>query len=39
MKVQLAKPDISQKEIDSVVEVMKTGILSIGPKIKDFEKR
>jgi perosamine synthetase len=39
MKVQLAKPDISQKEIDSVVEVMKSGILSIGPKVKEFEKK
>ena len=39
MEVQLAKPDISQKEIDSVVEVMKSGILSIGPKVREFEKR
>lgn len=39
MKVQLAKPDISQKEIDSVVEVMRSGILSIGPKIREFEKK
>lgn len=39
MKVQLAKPDIGQKEIDSVVEVMKSGILSIGPKVKEFEKK
>ncbi len=39
MKVQLAKPDIGQKEIDSVVEVMKSGILSIGPKVEEFEKK
>jgi perosamine synthetase len=39
MEVQLAKPDISQKEIDSVVEVMRSGILSIGPKVREFEKR
>ena len=39
MKVQLAKPDITQREIDAVVEVMKSGILSIGPKIKEFEKK
>jgi perosamine synthetase len=39
MKVQLAKPDISQTEIDSVVEVMKSGILSIGPKVREFEKK
>lgn len=39
MKIQLAKPDISQKEIDSVVEVLKSGILSIGPKVEEFEKK
>lgn len=39
MKVQLAKPDITQKEIDAVVEVMKSGILSIGPKIQEFERK
>ncbi|KRQ87435.1 putative pyridoxal phosphate-dependent aminotransferase EpsN [Caloramator mitchellensis] len=39
MKVQLAKPDITQREIDAVVEVMKSGILSIGPKIEEFERK
>ncbi|MDO6355568.1 DegT/DnrJ/EryC1/StrS family aminotransferase [Caloramator sp. CAR-1] len=39
MKVPLAKPDITQKEVDAVVEVMKSGILSIGPKIEEFEKK
>lgn len=39
MNIQLAKPDITQREIDAVVEVMKTGMLSIGPKIKEFEKK
>lgn len=39
MEVQLSKPDIGQKEIDSVVEVMKSGVLSIGPKVKEFEKK
>jgi len=39
MNVQLAKPDITQREIDAVMEVMKSGILSIGPKIKEFEKK
>jgi perosamine synthetase len=39
MKIQLAKPDITQKEIDAVVEVMKTGVLSIGPKITEFERK
>lgn len=38
MRIQLAKPDITQREIDTVVEVMKSGVLSIGPKILEFEK-
>jgi perosamine synthetase len=39
MKIQLAKPDITQREIDGVVAVLKSGILSIGPKITEFEKK
>lgn len=39
MKIQLAKPDITQVEIDAVVEVMKSGWLSIGPKVEEFEKK
>lgn len=39
MKVQLAKPDITKREMDAVMEVMKSDILSIGPKIKEFEKK
>lgn len=39
MKIQLAKPDITQAEIDAVVEVMKSGWLSIGPKVEEFEKK
>ncbi len=36
--VPLAKPYITDKEIDYVTEVMKSGILSIGPRIEQFEK-
>lgn len=39
MKVQLAKPDITEREIDAVVEVLKSGVLSIGPKIEEFERK
>jgi len=39
MNIQLAKPDITQKEIDAVIEVLNSGILSIGPKIKEFERK
>ncbi|MCT4619045.1 MAG: DegT/DnrJ/EryC1/StrS family aminotransferase [Marinisporobacter sp.] len=38
MNIPLAKPDITQREIDAVTEVLKSGILSIGPKIEEFEK-
>ncbi|MCT4593954.1 MAG: DegT/DnrJ/EryC1/StrS family aminotransferase [Anaeromicrobium sp.] len=37
-KIPLAKPDITQKEIDAVTDVLKSGILSIGPKVEEFEK-
>jgi perosamine synthetase len=39
MRVQLAKPDITQKEIDAVVHVMQSGLLSIGPEIEQFERK
>ena len=36
--IPLARPDITQKEIDAVVEVLQTEILSIGPKVDEFER-
>ncbi|HEY1628415.1 MAG TPA: DegT/DnrJ/EryC1/StrS family aminotransferase [Tepidisphaeraceae bacterium] len=36
--IPLSSPDITQREIDAVVEVMQTTTLSIGPKIGEFEK-
>ena len=39
MKVPLSSPDIIEKDIEAVVEVMKTRFLSIGPKVVEFEKR
>lgn len=39
MNIQLAKSDITQVEIDAVVNVMKSGWLSIGPKVEEFEKK
>ena len=35
--IPLSQPDITQKEIDAVVEVMRTPTLSIGPKLDQFE--
>ena len=39
MKVPLSRPDITPKEIDGVVEVLNSDILSIGPKIEEFERK
>ena len=37
--IPLARPDITQHEIDSVVEVLQSDVLSIGPMVIEFEKR
>lgn len=37
--LKMASPIIEQDDIDAVVEVMKTGHLSLGPKILEFEKK
>lgn len=36
-KYPLAKPIITQDDINSVVQVLKTPYLSLGPKLKEFE--
>ncbi len=38
MKVNLSRPDITEREIDAVVEVLKSNSLSLGPKLPEFEK-
>ena len=35
--IPLSQPDISQKEIDAVVDVLHSNTLSIGPRIVEFE--
>lgn len=37
-KVPLSSPDITQREIDAVVEVMKSSSLALGPKMREFEE-
>jgi len=37
-RVPLARPDISQDDIDAVVAVLKTPHLSLGPKLPEFER-
>jgi perosamine synthetase len=36
--IPLARPDITQREIDAVVEVLRTPHLSLGPKLPEFER-
>src|SRR5678809_498297 len=36
-QIPLSRPDITQKEIDAVVEVLSTPTLSIGPMVEEFE--
>jgi perosamine synthetase len=36
--IPLSQPDITQREIDSVVEVLSGNTLSIGPRISEFEQ-
>jgi len=38
-KIPLSRPDITQKEIESVINVLKTPDLSLGPKLSEFEQR
>ncbi|MHC5112745.1 MAG: DegT/DnrJ/EryC1/StrS family aminotransferase [Planctomycetota bacterium] len=37
--IHLARPNISDAEIDAVVSVLKSGQLSLGPKLPEFEAR
>ena len=37
--ISLSKPDITEKEFAAVKEVLNSSILSIGPKVKEFEKK
>ncbi|MDL2311009.1 DegT/DnrJ/EryC1/StrS family aminotransferase [Peptostreptococcaceae bacterium OttesenSCG-928-C18] len=38
MKIQFSPPDISQEEIDEVVDALKSGWITTGPKTKELEK-
>ncbi|CCU84451.1 Glutamine--scyllo-inositol transaminase [Mesotoga infera] len=38
MFVPLSRPDITEREISAVTELMTGGILSIGPKVTEFER-
>jgi perosamine synthetase len=39
MKIPLSRPDVTEDDIEAVVEVLKTPYLSLGPKIEEFERK
>lgn len=39
MKVPLSKPDIGEREIQYVTEVLRSGRLSLGPRLTEFEEK
>ncbi|HID55730.1 TPA: aminotransferase class I/II-fold pyridoxal phosphate-dependent enzyme, partial [Candidatus Poribacteria bacterium] len=39
MEIPLARPDITEREIEAVVKVLQTPNLSLGPKLAEFEER
>ncbi len=38
-KILFSPPDITQKEIAAVTEVLKSGWITTGPKTREFEKK
>lgn len=38
MRIKLSGPDITEREIEAVADVMRSGWLSLGPKVPAFEK-
>ena len=39
MTIPFSPPDISEREIESVVETLRSGWITTGPKTKEFEKQ
>ncbi len=38
MQVHLSRPDITDKEIEVINEVIRSPILALGPKMREFEQ-
>ncbi len=36
--IRLARPDVGEEELDAVAEVVRTGRLTMGPKVGEFER-
>lgn len=39
MRVPLSKPDIGEREVEYVTQVLRSGRLSLGPKLREFEEK
>lgn len=39
MNIQFSPPDITDSEIENVIEVLKSGWITTGPKTKEFERK
>jgi perosamine synthetase len=39
MQIPLARPDIGDSDIEAVSEVLRSGRLSLGPRVREFESR
>jgi len=37
--ISFSPPDITQEEIDEVINAMKSGWITTGPRTKEFERR
>ena len=38
MQIYLSRPDITEREIEAVCEVLRSPNLSLGPKLAEFEQ-
>lgn len=39
MRIPLSEPDIGEREIDAVIRILRSGRLSLGPAVEEFESR
>ena len=39
MKIPLSRPEIGEREIEYVARVLRSGHLSLGPRVAEFEER
>ena len=39
MRIPLSQPDIGEREIEYVTNVLRSGQLSLGPKVAEFEEK